>query len=210
MGFWDFWFDEFGFPYFYIRGEILLFLTSGTSVFFFLSPSLPTFTLSPTPTPSTSKASSFCYNGVQRESPVRPGLCLLQLDRRPLQLRPLDQHRLGRRFPYASFLSPNGVMVLTWVPTRHRKCQQMVPGRRPGLHPRGLGHGHGHDPRSRLFILGIGSPKVCPEYDLGLYGFVLDRDLPMVFLGLFACFLPDGDQRLYRQPAKLRFNEDLG
>ena len=35
FGIWDFWF-EFGFPYFYIRGEILLFLTSGTSIFFLL------------------------------------------------------------------------------------------------------------------------------------------------------------------------------
>lgn len=81
---------------------------------------------------------------------------------------------------------------------------------RPGLHHRGLGHGHGHDPRSRLSVLGIGSPKVCPEYDLGLYGFFVRRDLPMVFLGLFTCFLPDCDQRFYRQLAQLRFNEHIG
>lgn len=100
----DFWF-EFGFPYFYIRGEFLLSsLTSGTSNFFhFLQlQHLNTFAI---PHIFNFKASSFSHNGVQRESPVRPGLCLLQLDRSSFQLRALDQHRLGRRFPYESFLS---------------------------------------------------------------------------------------------------------
>ena len=85
---------EFGFPYFYIRGEFLLSLTSGTSFFFFLS-HIRTPCYTPKHVFKFQRSLSNC-NGVQRESPVRPGLCLLQLDRSSCQLRPLDEHRLGR------------------------------------------------------------------------------------------------------------------
>lgn len=101
----DFWFRiSSGFLIFIFVANSSLLLNFWNILIFFLFPTIRHLSLYPQ-SYDPSKSSSSFNNGVQRESPVRPGLCFLQLDRSSCQLRPFDQRRLGRRFPYASILS---------------------------------------------------------------------------------------------------------
>ena len=77
---------------------------------------------------------------------------------------------------------------------RGRKSEQMVPIRRPGLYHRGFGHGVGHDTGAWLPLLWSRTEKIGSIDDLGLYGLILHRDLPMVLLGLFSGFLSLGNK----------------
>lgn len=73
----------------------------------------------------------------------------------------------------------------------------MVSIGRPGLHPRGFGHGVGHGTGSWLSLLRSGTKKVCPVHDLGLHGLEFYRYVPMVLLGLLFGFLTLGNERIY-------------
>ena len=47
-------------------------------------------------------------------------------------------------------------------------------------------HGLADDSGTGLSILWTRATKVCPFNDLGVYGFLLDNRVPVVFLGIFA------------------------
>ena len=79
----------------------------------------------------------------------------------------------------------------------------MVPVRRSGVHHRGLGHGVGHDTRTRLPVLGPCTKEIGAQFDLGLYGIFLHHYVPMVLLGLLAGFLRQRDQRIHWRPQTL-------
>ena len=83
-----------------------------------------------------------------------------------------------------------------------REPEPMVPARRPGLHPRGFGHGVDHGSWPGLPLLRSGSQKVGPLAHLGLHVLVLRHNLPMVLLGLLAR-LWSLQEWLHRQPRQV-------
>lgn len=87
---------------------------------------------------------------------------------------------------------------------RFGEFKSMVFARRPGIHPRGFGHGGGHDTRSGLPLFRIGPKKVGPDHDLGLHDEFLRHHLSMVLLGIFAGVLRPRDERFHWRSQALR------
>lgn len=71
-------------------------------------------------------------------------------------------------------------------------------------------HGLDHGPRSGIPILRSCATKVGIVHDLGMYGFILDNSVPMVFLGLFAGLQLDGYEWIYRRLRTFRSDECPG
>ena len=86
----------------------------------------------------------------------------------------------------------------------HRKSQPMVLPRRPGLHYRGLRHGHSHGTGSGLPLLRSRAPKVCTVDALVLSHVDFRHHLPMVLLGLFSSLFGHGHEWLHWGPEALR------
>lgn len=82
-------------------------------------------------------------------------------------------------------------------PFSRGESESMVRPRRPGIHYRSFGHGRGHDTRTGIFVLGIGTAKVCLDNDMGLHGFFLGHYLSMVPVGLFTGILGTRDKRFH-------------
>ena len=70
----------------------------------------------------------------------------------------------------------------------------MVPIRRRSLHSHLILHGTRHDPRHRLPLLRARASKIRTLDDLGVHGFLLCDNLPMVLLGLLPRFLIQWDE----------------
>lgn len=83
----------------------------------------------------------------------------------------------------------------------------MVSAGRPGIHPGRLCHGHGDGSRARFPLLWSCSPKVGPEHDMGLHGFDVCHQLPVVFLGLLSRIFTHRYKRIHRQLAELWSHE---
>ena len=86
-------------------------------------------------------------------------------------------------------IAEGSAMNILILSLSHNKPQSMVPVGRSSLHYRGFGHGLAHDPWAWLPILRPRAAEICPEYDLGMHGFLLGHHFPMVFLGLLSCVL---------------------
>lgn len=87
-------------------------------------------------------------------------------------------------------------MELTRIDRQHQ-FEPMVLSRRYLLHYRFIRHGRTHDTGSWLSLLRVGTAKVGAHHDMGLHGQRVRHHIPMVLLGIFACFLSSGDQRLH-------------
>ncbi|KAL2374691.1 hypothetical protein RJZ57_000809 [Blastomyces gilchristii] len=79
---------------------------------------------------------------------------------------------------------------------------------RSGVHNRRLSDGHGHDSRAGLPLLRPGAAKISAQYDLGMYGFHVCRDFPVVLLGVLVGLLPDRDEWVYWQSKQLWAHEN--